>query len=182
MGSLNHWVHSAKEVIVDTFSLLSYFDLLVFGGCFLVFVLFYFLSCIFSRVRFFIPQILSILAYMVLLATPVIVFWINQNIFYKNRVEYIMAKRLEYSPTFYVDAKIYNQGKLKIGHCYFVLDVLRSSNTLKNQMLNMLLPYKRYKYKISQGIQVGESVTFQKTINQFPYQTYQMKINCYGGK
>lgn len=182
MGRLNHWAYSAKEVIVDTFSLLSYFDFLIFLGCFFVFVLFYFLSCIFNRVRFFIPQTLKFLSYVVLLATPIIIFWFNQKIFYKSRVEYVMAKRLEYSPTFYVDAKIYNQGKLKIGHCYFVLDVLRSSNTLKNQMLNMFLPYKRYKYKISQAIQVGESVIFQKTINQFPYQIYQMKINCYGGK
>lgn len=181
MEGLNHWINGAKEAILDTFALLSYIDLLIFAGCFLVFVLLYFLSCIFARMRFFVPHFLKLCAYIVLLATPFVLLWVNQNILYKSEVEYAMAKRLEYSPSFYVDARIYNRGKLKISRCYFMLDVLRESSTFKNKILNFLTPYKRYKYEILQEIEVGQSQTFQKTINNFPYKIFEMSLSCYGG-
>ncbi|WP_027327454.1 DUF2393 family protein [Helicobacter pametensis] len=182
MNTLSQWIYQAREGIIQISSLLSYFDLLIFFGCFLLFALLYIVACILARVRFGIPQFFKVCAWSVLLATPIFIVWINQNILYKNRVEYKMAKHLEYSPTFFVDGLVYNEGRGQIGKCFFVLDILRPSDSWKHKILNAFLPYKQYKYEIAQEIKQGKSQDFQITINQFPYKLYQMRVECYGGR
>lgn len=182
MESLSHFVHSLREGIITAFSLVSFFDFLIFLCCFLVFVLIYFLACMLVNARFFISQILKTIALMILLATPVVLLYVNQNILYKTKVEYKMAKRLEFSPTFFLDATLKNIGRKEIAKCYFVLKVLRESKSYKSRILNHILPLKVYQYPIQNFIPRGGSLDYSKTINDFPYQTYQYSISCYGGK
>lgn len=182
MSNFSHLLNISKRVILETFSLISLVDMLMFVGCFLVFTLFYLLACIFAQVRFFIPQFFKFLAFVVLLVSPVLLFWLGQNILYKNQVSYKVAKRLEYSPTYLADGEVSNIGKLEIGHCYFIVEGLRDPSKKRYAIANAILPLKSYKYRLDKGISRGGFVNFREIIDEFPYAFYREHIECYGGK
>ncbi len=179
---LNHWIDLARRVIVETFSLFGLFDFLIFSASFLVFVLLYFLACLSANVRFFVPQILKFFAFLLLLGSPVGLFYVNQNLLYKIEVDYKMAKRLEYSPTFFIDATISNLGKAEIKQCFFVLKILREGKDYRAILLNKLKPIKSYEYPIKRSIPIGGKISYTQTINDFPYRFYDYSISCFGGK
>lgn len=182
MITLSHYLNISKRAILETFSLFGWMDVLVFIGCFLVFASLYFLACIFLQARFFIPQILKFFAFIVLLASPVFLFWLGQNILYKNEVNYKIAKRLEYSPTYFVDGVVTNVGRRDIGHCYLIVEGLRDPVKMKNVIANAILPLRTYRYRISGQIPRGSSVNFREVINEFSDTFYRESIECYGGK
>lgn len=182
MNNFSHLLNVGKKVILETFSLIGLVDVLMFAGCFLVFSLFYFLACIFAQVRFFIPQLFKFLAFFVLLVSPLLLFWMGQNVLYKNEVTYKVAKRLEYSPTYLVDGVVRNVGKYTIGHCYLMIEGLRNPSKRRNALANAILPLKSYKYRINGKITPGASVSFREVIQDFPYAFYRESIQCYGGK
>lgn len=182
MSNFSHLLNVSKGVILETFSLIGLVDMLIFAGCFLVFALFYLLACIFVQVRFFIPQFFKFLAFVVLLASPILLFWLGQNILYKNQVSYKVAKRLEYSPAYLADGEINNIGRLAIGHCYFIVEGLRNPSKKRYAIANAILPLKSYKYRIDGNISRGGFVNFREIIDDFPYTFYRERIECYGGK
>lgn len=182
MSNFSHLLNVSKKVILETFSLIGLVDVLMFAGCFLVFALFYLLACIFVQVRFFIPQFFKFLAFIVLLASPVLLLWLGQNVLYKNDVSYTIAKRLEYSPTYLADGSVSNVGKRKIGHCYLIIEGLRNPSKKRYAIANAILPLKSYKYRIDGEIALGASVNFREVIDEFPYAFYREHVECYGGK
>lgn len=175
-------LESFKFFFVEGFGLFSPLDWLVFGGCFIVFVLVYFLACLLRNVRFFIPQFLKLIAFCIFIISPIATYYINQEILYKNEVHYKFLKRLEYSPTFFVDAEIQNLGTRTIGKCYFVVHVLREEKNFKNKILNCMRPITTLKYEIDGPILSGERKSFNHTFNRFNYPLYQTQLYCYGGK
>lgn len=182
MSDFSHLLNISKRVILETFSLIGLVDVLMFLGCFLVFALLYLLACIFAQVRFFIPQFFKFLAFVVLFASPVLLFWLGQNVLYKNEVNYKIAKRLEYSPTYLADGKVINVGKRAIGHCYLIVEGLRNPSKKKYALANAILPLRSYHYRIDGEISLGDSVSFREVIEEFPYAFYREHIECYGGK
>lgn len=182
MNHLSPFLYASKKAVLETLSLLGLMDVLIFVGCFLVFVLFYFLACACSQMRFFIPQFLKCLAFLVLLIAPVLLLWLGQNVLYKNETTYQFAKRLEYSPTYLADGMISNVGRLAIGHCYLIVEGLRNPSNKRNIVANMISPLKKYKFRINQKIAVGDSVKFRHVIEDFPYLFYREFVQCYGGK
>lgn len=182
MNNFNHLLISSKKIILETFSLVGLVDVLMFVGCFLLFALLYFLACIFIQVRFFVPHFLKFLAFFVLFMSPVLLFWLGQNVLYKNEVTYKISKRLEYSPTYLADGIVSNIGKRVIGHCYLIVEGLRNPSKRRNVIANAILPLKRYKYRINGKIAPGDSVSFREVIQDFPYAFYREYIQCYGGR
>lgn len=171
-----------KFFFVEGFGLFSPLDWVVFGGCFTVFVLVYFLTCLLRNVRFFIPQILKFLAFCIFIGSPLGVYYLNQEVLYKHQVHYKFIKQFEYSPTFFVDGEIENIGSREIGKCYFVIKILRDESRMIDRVLNYLKPLKILTYPIDKKIAVGEREPFNHTFNDFNYPIYQTQVFCYGGR
>lgn len=179
---IREYIFLAKDFFLSILSILTPFDFLIFLICFIVFVCLYMIGCLLARVRFFIPQFFKLLAFLVFFATPVGMYYVSQEFFYKTQANYRMNKSLEYAPAYFVDAEIKNIGKREIGKCVYVLNVIRNPIYPKNKILNFFSSLHTYRYEFDTSLKAGQTQNFKTTFNDFDYKHYESKVFCFGKK
>lgn len=176
------WIFLAKDFFLGILAVLTPFDFIVFGICFVVFVCLYFVGCLLARVRFFIPQFFKLLAFLVFVCIPVGMYYASQSFFYKTQTNYRMNKPLEYAPAYFVDVDVKNIGTKEIGKCVYILRAIRNPKYPKNQILNFFSPLHTYRYEFKTSLKVGQTQNFKATFNEFDYKYYESKLYCFGKK
>lgn len=182
MEIIHHAITNAKAFFLGMFSVLTYYEFLVFGVLYLVFVCVYFLGCLLMKVRFFIPQFVKFIALIIFFAIPVLMYYYSQEYLYKTSTQYAMNKPLEYAPAFFVDGIVKNIGHREIGKCVYVIEAYRNPAYPKNKILNFFTPLYTLKYEFKAPLKVGQSQNFKHTFNNFKAKYYETKVYCFGKK
>lgn len=182
MEIIQQAINNAKEFFLGMFSVLTYYEFLIFGVLYFIFVCVYFLGCLLMRVRFFIPQFIKLIAFAIFFAIPVLMYYFSQDYLYKTSTQYAMNKPLEYAPAFFVDGVVKNIGHREIGKCIYTIEVYRNPAYPKNKILNFFTPLYKIKYEFKTSIKVGQSQNFKHTFNNFKAKHYKTKIYCFGKK
>lgn len=182
MEILHQAIANAKEFFLGMFSVLTYYEFLVFGVLYIVFICVYFLGCLSMRARFFIPQFIKFIALIIFFAIPVLMYYYSSEYLYKTSVSYAINKPLEYAPAFFVDGVVTNIGHREIGKCIYVIEAYRNPKIPKNKILNFFFPLYTLKYEFKTSLKVGQSENFKHTFNHFKAKHYTTKIYCFGKK
>ena len=143
------------------------YDYFLFAAVFVLFLLFIILGIV-LRKKVVVALIFILLAFSILLLGPTVGYIKMHEILFKNSVELISQKRLEFTQAVVVKGKITNESKKDFKECYITASAYKvTSNKYKNY-LKKLKPFQKMSI-IQSDILVSQTREFKIIIEPFTY-------------
>jgi len=143
------------------------YDYILFGGSFVLFILFIILAIVLRR-KTTIAVIFVLLGFVVLVAGPTIGYIKMHEYLFKNSVTLISQKKLSYSKAVVVKGKLTNESKLNFKSCKITASAYKVT---KNKYRNYLLKLKPFKKMSIDELDIpkGSTINFKIFVEPFTY-------------
>lgn len=143
------------------------YDYVLFGGGFILFILFITLGLI-LRKKMLIAIFFILLGFGTLIATPTYLYKMMHEYLFKNTTTLTQQKRLEYTDAIVLKGHIINESKLNFNACTITAAVHKKS---KNKYRNYVLQFKPIKKMsiLETNILRGETRYFKMIVEPFNY-------------
>lgn len=136
-----------KEKVFQFINNLLIYDYILFGSIILLFILLLLLAVLLRR-NIIVSVFVVIFALLFIIVTPIVGYQEVHSYIFKNHLENITIKRLEYSPALVVKGEIVNDSKQIFKECKIKATVFKVSHNKLFDMLYPINPFKRTSYKI----------------------------------
>lgn len=157
-----------KQKITFIIDNLIMYDYILFGGAFLLFIVFIILALV-ARKRIGVSVFLITIAFAIITIVPTIGYEQLHKYLFKNEINILSENKLIYSQAVIVDGVIKNSSEYDFKHCEITARVYKASeNKLKNYIYSFL-PFTTEKV-IKEQILKDKSKNFTIIIEPFTYQ------------
>ncbi|RAX57516.1 hypothetical protein CCZ01_05915 [Helicobacter monodelphidis] len=124
--------------------------------------------------------IIILVAVLIPLASPFLLELVSKKIFYPISIE-VASKKLQYTPTYFIDANITNIGKLQTKSCILTTTLQVPPKNIKERLQGLLKPLIKNQKLIDTPLKSGESIHIQHTIDNIEQESLNaiIEIDCY---
>lgn len=136
-----------QEKVLQFINNLLIYDYILFGSIILLFILFLLLAVL-LRKHLFSAILIVILALFFVMLAPIFGYQKVHSYIFKNHLENVTIKQLEFSPALVVKGEIVNDSKQIFTECKIKAKVFKVSHNELFDMLYPINPFKRTSYKI----------------------------------
>lgn len=157
-----------KAKIIDFINHLIIYDYFLFGGVFVLFLLFLVLA-IALRHKLALAILFVFLAFGTLTAGSVVGYIELHRYLFKNKIVLHEVKDLEFTEALLIKGEIHNLSKRPFQECRVYAGVHKVSHNRYLDRLYPLLPFKKGALKVIEPIAPGESEPFKLFIEPFRY-------------
>ena len=168
-----------REKLLNFIHGLTSYDYMLFGASFVLFILFIILSILLRR-KLFAALFFLLLGFASFLLGPTLGYVQMHKYLYKNSVEVISAKKLNFVQAVVIKGRLYNESKFDFHECKVSAIFYKvSTNKYKNYLLK-LKPFMKRSIVID-DIAKGEQKEFKIIVEPFRYQKdYNLSVeaNC----
>ena len=156
-----------KELIQNFIDGLIIYDYMLFGGVFVLFILFILLA-ILSRNKTFFATIFILLAVFTLFVSPFVGYIQLHKYLFKHDIEMTSQLRLHYTQAVVIKGTITNKSKINFTSCKIVASTYKVG---KNKYRNYLLKFKPFQKMsiVEEDILVGQKRSFKMIMEPFTY-------------
>jgi len=156
-----------EKILAFIHGLISY-DYILFGACFVLFILFIILALL-LRKKLIIALFFVLLGFAILALGPTLGYIQMHKYLFKNSVEMLSQKKLNFVQAVVVKGSIKNESKFDFSECKISAEVYKvSANKYKNYLLR-LKPFQKMSI-IEQDLPRGQIREFKIIIEPFTYQ------------
>ena len=157
------------------------YDYILFGGAFVIFILFIILAIV-LRHKLGIAIFFVLLAFGTLIVAPTLGYIEMHNYLFKNSTKITSHKKLEFTKAAVVNGLLTNESKFNFSSCKITASAYKVS---KNKYRNYLLKFKPFKKMsiLEYDIAKGEQRIFKMIIEPFTYSkdyNISIKASCEG--
>lgn len=157
-----------KARIIDFIHHLIIYDYFLFGGIFVLFLLFLVLA-IALRHKMAIAVTFVILAFGILTVGPIVGYIQLHHYLFKNKIILHKVQALEFTDALLIKGDINNTSKRPFTECSIYAGVYKVSHYRYLDQLYPYLPFKKGSIKIIKDIPPGESAPFKLFVEPFRY-------------
>lgn len=157
-----------KAQILNFLHHLIIYDYLLFGGVFVLFLLFLVLAIAF-RHKLVLAIVFVLVAFGVLTIGPIVGYIQLHNYLFKNRIVLHEVKGLVYTEALLIKGDIQNTSKRPFQECTIHTGVYKVSHNRYLDRLYPYIPFKKSTEKFVEHIPVGESRSFKLFVEPFRY-------------
>ena len=157
-----------KARIIDFIHHLIIYDYFLFGGIFVLFLLFLVLAIALRR-KMAIAVTFVILAFGVLTIGPVVGYIQLHRYLFKNQIILHKVKALEFTDALLIKGDVNNTSKRPFKECSIYAGVYKVSHYRYLDKLYPYMPFKKGSIKIIKDIPPGESAPFKLFVEPFRY-------------
>lgn len=156
-----------KEKITAFIDNLIVYDYILFGGAFVLFILFIILGIV-LRKKIGLAIFLILLAFSILLLAPSIGYIKMHEYLFKNTTLITSQKKLEFTKAIVIKGSLVNESKFDFKICKITANVHRVS---KNKYKNYLYQFKTIQKSsiLREDILKGETINFKFFVDPFTY-------------
>ncbi len=143
------------------------YDYMLFGGAFVIFILFIILAIV-LRNKLGIALFLVLLAFGTLVIAPTLGYVEMHNYLFKNSTKITSQKKLEFTKAAVINGIVTNESKYNFSSCKITASAYKVS---KNKYKNYLLKFKPFKKMsiVEEDISRGEQRDFKMIMEPFTY-------------
>lgn len=143
------------------------YDYFLFGGAFVLFVLFIIFGLLFRK-KVGLAVLFILLGFSSLVLLPILGYQMMHKHLFKNTVTLTQEKRLQFTDAIVVKGTLHNQSKRNFKECKITARVLKVS---KNKYKNYILQFKTIKKMsiIQENILKDETIHFKIIVEPFTY-------------
>ncbi len=157
-----------KEKLLAFIDGLISYDYILFGVSFILFILFIILALL-LRKKLIVALFFILLGFAILVLGPTLGYIQMHKYLFKNSVELLSQKKLNFVQAVVVKGTITNESKFDFGECKITAEVYKvSKNKYKNYLLR-LKPFKKMSI-LEQNLPKGQMREFKIIIEPFRYQ------------
>lgn len=157
-----------KAKIIDFINHLLIYDYLLFGGIFILFLIFLVLA-IALKDKMGLAIFMVLLAFGVLTVGPVIGYIKLHHYLFNNKITLYEVKALEFTEALLIKGEISNTSKRPFQECSIYAGVHKMSHNKYLDRLYPMLPFKKGSLKLKESIAPGNSTSFKLFIEPFRY-------------
>ncbi|WP_321777433.1 DUF2393 family protein [Sulfurimonas sp.] len=156
-----------KEKITAFINELITYDYILFGGAFILFILFIILGIV-LRKKTFLAIFFILLSFVILFGFPTIGYVKMHEFLFKNSIELVSEKKLTFTKAVVINATITNDSKRYFKTCRITAKAYKVS---KNKLKSFIYSFKSFKKMsiILQDIEVGQTREFKMFLEPFTY-------------
>ncbi|NPA59694.1 MAG: DUF2393 domain-containing protein [Epsilonproteobacteria bacterium] len=156
-----------KDKISAFINELIFYDYILFGTIFILFILFIVLSILLRHKTFF-ASFFMILSFVTLIVAPLVGYKEMHKFLFKNTIVLTSQKKLNFTKAVVVRGSIKNESKHTFKSCKITAFTHKVS---KNKVKNYLYTFKSFKKMsiLEESIKVGENRNFKIIIEPFTY-------------
>ncbi len=169
-----------KEKILDFIHNLIVYDYFLFGGIFVLFLLFLVLAIVFKN-KMGLAVFMVFLAFGILTAGPVVGYVQLHKYLFKNKVSLHEIKVLEFTEALLIKGTITNTSTRGFKECTIYAGVHKVTHNPYIDRLYPHIPFKKGALLLHEPIDSGESAPFKLFIEPFRYEkdfNITIKANC----
>jgi len=166
-----------KAKIIAFIENLILYDYILFGGVFVLFILFIILGII-LRKKIFLAVLLILLAFAILILGPTLGYQEMHKFLFKNATTITSQKKLEFTQAIVVKGTLKNESKFNFSTCRITTKVHKVS---KNEYKNYLYAFKTIQKAsiLEENIVKGQTINFKLFIEPFTYsKDYNLSIGA----
>ncbi len=166
-----------KAKIIAFIENLILYDYILFGGVFVLFILFIILGII-LRKKIFLAVLLILLAFAILILGPTLGYQEMHKFLFKNTTTITSQKKLEFTQAIVVKGTLKNESKFNFSTCRITTKVHKVS---KNEYKNYLYAFKTIQKAsiLEENIVKGQTINFKLFIEPFTYsKDYNLSIGA----
>ncbi len=157
-----------KAKIIDFIHQLIIYDYLLFGGIFILFLLFLVLA-IALRHKMALAVLFVVLAFGTLTAGPIAGYIQLHKYLFKNRIILHEVKALEFTEALLIKGDINNTSKRPFKECTITTGVYKVSHNKYLDRIYPYFPFKKSSHKVLENIPPGGSEPFKLFVEPFRY-------------
>jgi len=155
------------------------YDYILFGGAFVLFIIFIILGLV-LRKKIGLAIFLILIAFSMLILTPTLGYAKMHEYLFKNTTTITKQKKLEFTEAIVINGNLVNESKYDFKSCKITANVHKVS---KNEIKNYLLKFKTIQKMsiVEEDILKGETINFKMIVEPFTYKRdYNITIgaNC----
>lgn len=164
---------------------INHFELVDYG----VYIWFIFLTFLFLIFSIMLLQKYTILGLIILFTTiaimvagPFTIKWYLNGSLRANETKITLIKQLHFSNTLIMEGSVQNISKKKFSTCKVYFGFFRWSKNKYKQMINEIVPYKRYTHTLNQPLLKNEIADFRVVVDNYRLQNdinISAKSECY---
>jgi hypothetical protein len=168
-----------KEKISALIHSFILYDYILFGATFFLFLLFIILTIIVRRKKL-LAGFLFLLSFSILILTPTLGYQKMHQYLFKNSVEIISQKRLQFTDAIVLKGRVTNESKKDFSSCKITAKVSQAS---KNKLRNFIYQFKIIQTStlVKENISQNSSENFKMIIEPFTYKkrySISLKADC----
>ena len=166
-----------KAKIIAFIENLILYDYILFGGVFVLFILFIILGIV-LRKKIFLAVLLILLAFAILILGPTLGYQEMHKFLFKNATTITSQKKLEFTQAIVVKGTLKNESKFNFSTCRITTKVHKVS---KNEYKNYLYAFKTIQKAsiLEENIVKGQTINFKLFIEPFTYsKDYNLSIGA----
>ncbi|MDD5717508.1 MAG: DUF2393 family protein [Sulfuricurvum sp.] len=165
-----------KATIIDFIHHLLIYDYFLFGGIFVLFILFLTFS-IALRKKIGLAIVFVLLAFAILTAGPVVGYLALHHYLFKHSIVIQQVKALEFTEALLIKGEIKNRSKRPFSECTYHTAIYKVRHNKFIDPIYPFIPFKKSTIILTQSIAPGQSAPFKLIIEPFRYtQDYNLTL------
>ena len=142
-------------------------DYILFGSIFVLFILFIILGIV-LRKRTFIAIFMMLLAFVILFVGPIVGYIKLHEYLFKNTLELVSQKKLNFTKAIVVKGKLTNQSKYTFSECLVTANVHKHTENKYKNYIYSFKPFQKMSI-LEYDIAKGKTIEFKIIVEPFTY-------------
>jgi len=167
--------------IINTFiATLNTYDYILFGISGALFLLILLLAIV-LRKKVGLSLFLVLLAFIIIIAGPIVGYQYIHATLYKTEVSNLIIKKLEFSEAVVIKGSIKNLGKQRLINCQTSAKAYKGATNFLEEYVNPLKPFQKVSILKEVNLDINDSIDFKLMLEPFTYSkeyNISVKVDC----